>query len=103
MPERPSHNYVRNGITSLFAAFNTADGTVISALHRRHRAAEFKKFLAKIDATVPADPCAVSGDGLEDLVCRFRPDVGPLVVVPAFDPVADVGVEFAEGSVCTAA
>jgi transposase len=44
---------VRNGITSLFAAFNTADGTVISALHRRHRATEFKKFLAKIDATVP--------------------------------------------------
>src|SRR6266545_661110 len=45
MPERRTHDYVRNGITSLFAAFNVADGTVISALHRRHRAAEFKKFL----------------------------------------------------------
>jgi hypothetical protein len=40
---------------SLFAAFNVADGTVISALHRRHGAAEFKKFLARIDAAVPAD------------------------------------------------
>ena len=38
----------------LFAAFNIADGTVISSLHRRHRAAEFKKFLARIDKNVPA-------------------------------------------------
>jgi transposase len=55
MPERRTHDYVRHGITSLFAAFNIADGTVISSLHRRHRAAEFKKFLVKIDKTVPAD------------------------------------------------
>jgi transposase len=53
MPERRSHDYHRNGITTLFAAFNIADGTVISELHRRHRAAEFKKFLATIDKTVP--------------------------------------------------
>ncbi len=54
MPERRTHDYVRHGTTSLFAAFNTADGTVISALHRRHRTVEFKKFLTKIDAEVPA-------------------------------------------------
>jgi transposase len=54
MPERRTHDYVRHGTTSLFAAFNTADGTVISALHRRHRTIEFKKFLTKIDAEVPA-------------------------------------------------
>lgn len=55
MPERRTHDYVRNGITSLFAAFNVADGTVIGELHRQHRAAEFKKFLATIDKTVPAE------------------------------------------------
>ena len=55
MPEKRTHDYVRHGTTSLFAAFNTADGTVISSLHRRHRSLEFKKFLAKIDDTVPAD------------------------------------------------
>jgi transposase len=55
MPEKRTHDYVRHGVTSLFAAFNTADGTVISALHRRHRTIEFKKFLTKIDAEVPAD------------------------------------------------
>lgn len=54
MPERRTHDYVRHGITSLFAAFNIADGTVISELHRRHRAVEFKKFLTRIDKAVPA-------------------------------------------------
>jgi DDE superfamily endonuclease len=55
MPERRTHDYVRRGVTNLFAAFNIADGTVISSIHRRHRAIEFKKFLAKIDDEVPGD------------------------------------------------
>jgi transposase len=55
MPERRSHDYVRHGTTSLFAAFNIADGNVIHSVHRRHRAAEFKKFLARIDKAVPAE------------------------------------------------
>ncbi|WP_206740236.1 IS630 family transposase [Streptomyces lydicus] len=54
MPERRTHDYLRHGITSLFAAFNIANGTVISELHRRHRAIEFKKFLVTIDKAVPA-------------------------------------------------
>src|SRR3954463_15607135 len=53
MPEKRTHDYLRHGTTSLFAAFDTADGSVISSLHRRHRAVEFKTFLAKIDAQVP--------------------------------------------------
>jgi transposase len=53
MPERRTHDYVRNGITTLFAAFDTGTGEVISSIHRRHRAAEFRKFLAKIDQEVP--------------------------------------------------
>ena len=55
MPEKRTHDYVRHGTTSLFAAFNTADGTVISSIHRRHRTIEFKKFLNKIDAEVPGE------------------------------------------------
>jgi len=53
MPERRTHDYLRHGVTSLFAAFNIADGTVIGELHRSHRASEFKKFLTAIDKTVP--------------------------------------------------
>ncbi|WP_374064273.1 IS630 family transposase [Streptomyces himalayensis] len=54
MPERRTHDYVRNGLTTLFAAFDVATGEVISSLHRRHRAAEFKKFLIRINKEVPA-------------------------------------------------
>ena len=55
MPERRTHDYARHGTTSLFAAFNIADGTVISELHRQHRAVEFRKFLIAIDKAVPAE------------------------------------------------
>ena len=55
VPERRSHDYVRHGTTSLFAALDTVNGTVISSLHQHHRAIEFKKFLERIDAEVPDD------------------------------------------------
>jgi transposase len=54
-PERRSHDYVRHGTTSLFAALNMATGKVIGSLHRRHRASEFKKFLIRINEEVPED------------------------------------------------
>lgn len=53
MPERRTHDYVRHGTTTLFAAFNIADGTVIGETHRQHRAVEFKKFLTAIDKAIP--------------------------------------------------
>ncbi len=55
MPERRTHDYVGNGVTSLFAALDVASGQVISSLHRRHRSTEFRKFLNKIDKEVPAE------------------------------------------------
>jgi transposase len=55
MPERRTHDYVRNGTSSLFAALDVATGRVIGSVHRRHRAVEFKKFLAKLDKQVPAE------------------------------------------------
>lgn len=55
VPERRTHDYKRHGTTSLFAALDTASGRVIGQLHRRHRAIEFRKFLERIDAEVPAD------------------------------------------------
>jgi hypothetical protein len=53
MPERHTHDYVRGGVTTLFAALNTATGEVIGQIHRRHRVVEFKKFLIRIDKEVP--------------------------------------------------
>jgi transposase len=54
-PARASHDYRRAGTSSLYAALDITTGTVIGSLQARHRAIEFKKFLAKIDAEVPAD------------------------------------------------
>jgi len=52
--ERRTHDYVRHGTTSLFAALDVATGRVIGECHRRHRTIEFRKFLDTIDAAVPA-------------------------------------------------
>ncbi|MFI1414961.1 IS630 family transposase [Streptomyces sp. NPDC020707] len=54
LPQRVTHDYVRAGTTTLFAALEVATGKVIGSLHRRHRTVEFKKFLAKLDREVPA-------------------------------------------------
>ncbi len=54
-PARASHDYVRHGTSSLYAALDLATGKVIGSLHSRHRAQEFLAFLKKIDAEVPAD------------------------------------------------
>jgi transposase len=53
--ERRTHDYVRHGTTSLFAALDVKTGEVLGRCHRRHRAVEFRKFLDAIDAAVPAD------------------------------------------------
>jgi len=52
--ERRTHDYVRHGTTSLFAALEVKSGTVVAACHRRHRSMEVRKFLDRIDAAVPA-------------------------------------------------
>jgi transposase len=54
-PERATHDDKRSGTSSLYAALDLTTGKVIGALHARHRAVEFKKFLQRIDAEVPAD------------------------------------------------
>jgi transposase len=53
IPRQQTHDYVRHGTTSLFAALDAKSGTVIEQLHRRHRHQEFLRFLKKIDAETP--------------------------------------------------
>jgi transposase len=50
-----THDYKRNGTTSLFAALNVLDGTVISQCQSRHRHQEWLKFLKLIDSQIPGD------------------------------------------------
>src|SRR3984893_12292540 len=53
--ERRTPDYLRHGTTNLFAALDFKAGTVIGEVHQRHRAVEFRSFLATIDAAVPGD------------------------------------------------
>ena len=48
-----THDYMRHGTTTLFAALNVLDGTVVGQLHGRHRHQEFLRFLNAIEPRVP--------------------------------------------------
>ncbi len=54
--ERGTHDDVRHGTTSLFAARGVATGKVVGTCHRRHRHQEFVTFLDHVDATVARAP-----------------------------------------------
>jgi putative transposase len=53
--EGVTHDYVRHGTTTLFAALNIATGEVIGKCQHRHRHQEFLRFLKHIDSSVPED------------------------------------------------
>jgi transposase len=53
IPARQTHDYIRHGTTSLFAALNVATGKIIGRCHRRHRHQELLRFLNQVDATLP--------------------------------------------------
>jgi transposase len=53
--ERRTHDYMRHGVTDLFAALNLATGQVVHQTRPRHRAIEFVKFLDMINDAVPAE------------------------------------------------
>jgi len=55
VPARQTHDYVRHGTTSLFAALDVATGKVIGQTQRKHRHQEFLRFLKTIDAATPTD------------------------------------------------
>src|SRR6204780_5226173 len=52
--ERRTHDYKRHGTRSLFAALDVKTGKVIGEFHRRHRSAEFRKFLDTLDQAIPS-------------------------------------------------
>ncbi len=55
LPERQMHDYTRHGTTTLFAAFNILNGTVIGTCLPRHRGTEFLKFLTHLEQQTPPD------------------------------------------------
>lgn len=55
LPERQTHDYLRHGTVSLFAALDVATGEVYAQCHQRHTHREFLEFLRRLEAEVPAD------------------------------------------------
>jgi len=55
VPERQTHDYVRHGTTTLYAALRVLDGVVIGECRRRHRSQEFVQFLRRLDRATPPD------------------------------------------------
>jgi transposase len=55
VPERQSHDYERNGTTTLFAALNAHTGEVVTKCYRRHRAKEYLQFLRLLNSELPDD------------------------------------------------
>jgi transposase len=53
LPEKRSHDYVRNGTTTLFAALEVATGKVLDACYLRHRHQEFLSFLRRVAKAYP--------------------------------------------------
>jgi len=54
-PERKTHDYMRHGTTTLFAALDVATGRVLGECYPKHRNQEFRRFLKRIDESVPKD------------------------------------------------
>jgi transposase len=53
LTERQTHDYIRHGTTTLFAALNVLDGKVIAQCLPRHRHSEFLEFLEQIERQTP--------------------------------------------------
>jgi transposase len=53
VPERQTHDYIRHGTTTLFAALRLLDGVVVGECHARHRSKEFITFLKRLDRETP--------------------------------------------------
>jgi transposase len=73
LPERQTYDYRRYGTTTLFAALNVLDGTVIGHCSPRHRHQEFLKFLKKLDETV------VNGQQLHSVLDNYGTHKHPTV------------------------
>jgi transposase len=62
LPEKATHDYVRHGTTTLFAALEVATGKVTDACYPRHRHEEFLKFLKQVAKAYPRVPLHIVAD-----------------------------------------
>lgn len=73
LPERQTHDYERHGTTTLFAALNVLDGTIIGQCQPRHRHQEFLRFLKRLETTI--DPTLAVHVILDNYGTHKHPEV----------------------------
>jgi transposase len=71
-PEKRTHDYVRHGTTTLFAALEVATGKVTDACYPRHRHGEFLRFLRQVARAYPRTPLHIVCD---NYATHKHPDV----------------------------
>jgi len=69
IPEKQTHDYVRHGTTTLFAALEVATGNVTDACYPRHRNEEFLKFLKQVAKAYPRVKLHIVVDNYATHVC----------------------------------
>jgi len=69
LPEKRTHDYVRHGTTTLFAALEVATGKVIDACYPRHRHQEFLRFLKQVARAYPTGELHLVCDNYATHVC----------------------------------
>jgi transposase len=72
IPEKQTHDYVRHGTTTLFAALEVATGKVTDACYPRHRHEEFLRFLRQVATAYPRAPLHIVCD---NYATHKHPDV----------------------------
>ena len=72
VPDRQTHDYVRHGTTTLYAALRVLDGVVIGECRRRHRSQEFIQFLRRLERATPPGPAAASDLGQPEVRTSVR-------------------------------
>jgi transposase len=73
LPEKATHDYVRHGTTTLFAALEVATGKVTDACYPRHRHEEFLRFLRQVAKAYPRAQLHIVVD---NYATHKHPDVG---------------------------
>ena len=98
IPERQTHDYVRHGTTTLFAALEVATGRVEQLCQPRHRHQEFLRFLTQVAKAYPRVKLHVVCDNYATNLLKCRQEIrsaamifqAPIGFAPT-PPVASVG------------
>ena len=81
VPEKQTHDYVRNGTTTLFAALEVATGRVEQTCLPRHRHQEFLRFLKQVAKAYPRVPLHLVCDNYATNLVKCRQEIGSAAMI----------------------